>query len=617
MKDRSVAYSHLYPDLHDWPIHRLHADRDGFVTDLVAEVLRKINAEFPESTELLQTVIYAEKNRVRNERWKVDPPNELAFWRRMERRLVEGGLDTDDADDATVRQGILSAIVQRYAEEVVGNFSIPTFRFARRFLTFFFERLLTAASGRNLKRLIGAKVDLRERLIVGGEIDQLREVFPNHHVVIVPTHFSNLDSILIGYALDGFAGIPHSSFGAGLNLLNSGWVAFFINRFGAYRVDRRKKNAVYLEVLKSFSRLAIHRGYNSTFFPGGTRSRNGSLEDDVKLGLLGTAVEAQRRLLAEGSDKRVVLVPLVVSYHFVLEAKFLIQQYLRQTGKEQYLGAPSVQFSYKGFLKFLWQLFSSSSEIYINVGQPLDVLGNPIDSAGVSRIHKAKVSGASTNEADAGAGVVVNLADYFKRDGQIVKDAQREREYTKLLGEAVVDRFHRDNVVLTSHVVAFAAFRMLRQFYPDLDLYGVLRLAEEDFVFDLDILQGVIGRVQARLLDLERQGKVQLSGPMRGTPTEILRDGVENMQLYHQDPPLSLTTGRLISYDFHLLYYYSNRMAGYPLEVASKIAFDGGVRSVRAARLSLRSDVSDQPKNEPIITVSTSSPSTGSTSNPS
>ncbi len=572
MKDVSVVLPDLYPNLRDWPIYKLHADRDAFVRRLTDETLAKVNGVKPDLIELLQGVIYAEKTRTRNEPWKVDPPNEIAFWRRMEKTLVKGGLDPDDPDDREVRQGILRDIVTRYAEEVVGNFSIPTFRFARRFLTFFFNRLLNTAGGRNLRRLARAKVSLRDRLIVGGEVDKLRKLFVDHHVVIVPTHFSNLDSILIGYALDGFAGIPHSAFGAGLNLLNTGWVAFFINRFGAYRVDRRKKNPVYLEVLKSFSRLAIYSGYNSTFFPGGTRSRNGSLESEVKLGLLGTAVEAQRRLFADGSDRRVVVVPLVVSYHFVLEAKFLIQQFLRQTGKEQYLGAPSSQFSYKGFLKFLWQLFSSSSEIYINVGQPLDVLGNQLDSQGKSRTPSGKT---------------VELGDYFLRAGRMTQDTQREREYTALLGRAVVDRFHRDNVALTSHVVAYVAFRILRQFYPDLDVYGVLRLDEEDFLFDLSIMQSVIERVQTRLTVLEADGRIKLSAPLRRSPAEVLTDGVENMQLYHQSPPLSLNGGRLVSKDFHLLYYYHNRMSGYPLELASRLDFEGGVRSVRAARLAL------------------------------
>ena len=48
------------------------------------------------------------------------------------------------------------------------------------------------------------------------------------------------DSILIGYALDAFVIIPSFSYGAGLNLYNTGYTAYFMNRLGA-RVDRRKR----------------------------------------------------------------------------------------------------------------------------------------------------------------------------------------------------------------------------------------------------------------------------------------------------------------------------------------------------------------------------------------
>ena len=573
MTERTIERPHLYPDLRDWPIYKLHADRRAFVAQLEGESVERIARAHPELVEVLQQTIYAEKTRARKEPWKVDPPDEYAWWKRTERRLVEAGLDPDDRAEEAARREVLARIVRRYAEEVVGTFKISTFQFARRFLAFFFNRLLNTAAGRNLRRLARAKVNLRDRLIVSGEVEHLRTLFPDHHVLILPTHFSNLDSILIGFALDGFAGIPHSTFGAGLNLLNSGWVAYFINRFGAYRVDRRKKNPIYLEVLKSFSRLAIYRGVNSTFFPGGTRNRAGTIEREVKLGLLGTAVEAQRRLLAEGSDKKVVVVPLVLSYHFVLEAKFLIQEHLRRTGREQYLGAPSQQFSYRTFIRFLWQLFGSTSEIHLNVGQPIDVLGNPVDPQGRSL-------GAD--------GSALALREYFLRGGEVVEDGQREREYTKVLGAAIVDRFHRDHVVLTSHVVAYVAFRVLRQFHPDLDLYGVLRLVEDDFTFDMDLMQGVIERVQARLAELERAGRVKLSAKVRGgDAAEVLRDGVHHMQLYHRRKPLSLDKGRLSSEDYHLLYYYHNRLTGYPLAEASTLEFEGSVLSVRAARAAM------------------------------
>ena len=585
MKESSVQRPHLFPSLRDWPIYKLHARRKAFVRELEDEALRQLPRGGARLIDVLQETLFGEKTRVRKEPWKIDPPGEIGWWRRAERKLVEAGLDEGDADEDAERRRLLRRIVRRYAEEVVGDFRIQTFQQARRILTFFFNRLLNTAAGRNWRRFVGAKARLSDRLIVSGQVERVRRLFPDHHVVICPTHFSNLDSAIIGYGLDTFAGIPHSTYGAGLNLMNTGWVAYFFNRLGVYRVDRRKKNPIYLEVLKSFSRLAIYNGVNSIFYPGGTRSRSGALERDVKLGLLGTAVEAQRRLLAEGREEKVVIVPLVVSYHFVLEAKFLIQEHLRRTGREQYVGAPSRQFSYRSVLRFLWQLFSTKSEIYLNLGQPLDVLGNPLDDAGRSLDAR---------------GQPLDLAEYFRRDGALTADAQREREYTRMLGDAVVDRFHRDHVVLTSHVVAYVAFRTLTQFHPDLDLYGVLRLVEEDFLFDLSVMRRLIEAVQARLLELEAAGELQLSAAVRDDPNAILRDGIAHMSLYHQRLPLSMAGGRLVSQDYHLLYYYHNRLSGYPLRQASTIDFGGDVRSVRAARLAmLDADTDEDPDAEP------------------
>ncbi len=51
------------------------------------------------------------------------------------------------------------------------------------------------------------------------------------------------------------------------------------------------------------SRLSIQRGVNSLFFPGGTRSRDGAIETDLKMGLLGTVVEAQRAMVAKKTEQ--------------------------------------------------------------------------------------------------------------------------------------------------------------------------------------------------------------------------------------------------------------------------------------------------------------------------
>lgn len=552
MKDSTITRPHLYPDLHDWPIYKLHQKREDFVQLLEQESFNRILEENPDIVQVLRSTVYSEKTRTRKEPWKVDPPNEQQWWLKTEKKLIETDLASKAPEDIAKRSDLLHTIIKRYAEEVVGSFKISTFLFARKFLTLFFSTLLSTAV--SFKLWFSAN-RLKEQLIVSGQVDRVRKLLLKEQVVFAPTHFSNLDSLLIGYALDGLVGIPHSSFGAGLNLLNSGWVAYFINRFGAYRVDRRKKNPIYLEVLKSFSRLAIFKGINSTFFPGGTRSRSGHIEKNVKLGLLGTTVEAQRRLYESGSDKKVIVVPVVLSYHFVLEAKYLIHEYLKRTGKDQYLGKQSKQFGYRQFFNFLWQLFRSSSQIYLSLGQPLDVLGNAVDEKSVS---------ISPN------GTELNLKDYFSKNGQITSDKQREREYTKVLGKVLVDRFHRDNIVLSSHVVAFTCFNLLKQRHPDLDLYGVLRLStDEEILTEEEVLQA-IQMVVNRLKELEDQDQVKLSTPLRGTASEILKDGLKNIKLYHSKLPVKKKDNRLMSDNLHLLYYYHNRLEGYKLDTLFK-----------------------------------------------
>ena len=94
--------------------------------------------------------------------------------------------------------------------------------------------------------------------------------------------------------------MPPFIYGAGLNLFNISIFAYFMNALGAYKVDRRKKNLMYLETLKTYSKEAIQFGCHSLFFPGGTRSRSGIIESRLKLGLLSTAIEAQRANFQQG-----------------------------------------------------------------------------------------------------------------------------------------------------------------------------------------------------------------------------------------------------------------------------------------------------------------------------
>lgn len=549
-KEKNQIYPHVLPDIEDWPIYKLSEDRRNFVREIETATLRYFLKKPPaELRDIIAKAIYQERIRIREEPWKVDPPKERQFWKKIQRKLVSHSLDKNEEEAAKVNEEILRQILHRYSEEIVGTFNIRTFLFARKFLTMFFTRLLNTAAG---KSIWGSKYRLNDRMLVKGQVETVRSLFKKGNIVIVPTHFSNLDSILIGYALDTFAGLPSFSYGAGLNLYNAGFAAYFMNRLGAYRVDRRKKNTIYLETLKTMSNLSIQRGVNNLFFPGGTRSRSGSLETKLKMGLLGTVVEAQRELFAKGEDTKVFVIPMVLSYHFVLEAPFLIENHLRNIGKERYIKSKDDFYSIWKILQFAWKFFAESNTITVSFGQPLDVLGNAVDAEGRSYDKY---------------GNLLDVKEYFQSNGDVKGDEQREGEYTKILADRIVERYHKDNIVLSSHLVSFAAFEILKRNNSKLDLYGILRLPPDDFAFQEETLRDVVGQLKKQLIEMEQNGEIKLSEQIHWEVDRLIADGINRLGNYHLRKPLKYNkNGQIISESFNLLYFYHNRLENYNLE---------------------------------------------------
>lgn len=552
MTEGSKVYPHVIPDMERWPIYRLLNDRKNLIEeidDYTFQRILKLHGE--DLDDVIAKTAYMERIRIKEEPWKVDPPQDHVFWRKISKKLFgKPDEQLSDEEKKAKEEELLRRIIHRYSDEIVGTFRIPTFQFARRFLTVLFNRLLNTAAGRNMKRIFGTKYKVYERLLTKGEVEKIRTLMTKGTVVVVPTHSSNLDSMLIGYAMDAIVGLPSFSYGAGLNLYNTGYTAYFMNRLGAYRVDRRKKNAIYLETLKAMSNLSIQRGTNSLFFPGGTRSRSGSLENKLKMGLLGTAMEAQRTNYQKGKKEKVFIVPLILSYHFVLEAKYLIEQHLSYTGKEQYVRSKDEFYSLRKILKFGWTFFSQPSEITLSFGKPLDVMGNFVDDDG--------------NSFDR-FGRLLNLEEYFQAEGEVTENLQREQEYTMMLAERLVERYHKENIVLTSHIVAYAAFNILRKLHAHLDLFGVLRLPPDEFVFPMEMMLEIVSQAREILIEMNKQGKIKLSNQVYFEPQKLLEDGVRNLGVYHIEKPLIIEDGSLASQDFKLLYFYHNRLDNYKL----------------------------------------------------
>lgn len=548
----------VIPRIKDWPINLIAKKRDKILQETISEAVLQFNKMHPTLLGLrdqLQRTLYLERIRIKNEAWEVDPEDESEFWSKIKKNLLISDPRKMDEDISKEHhQEMLQDIMSRYANEIIGDFNPNMFWFARQMLGRIFARLFNAHFG-GFKGLFNPQEKLKDKLVVAGPVEKLRSLATKGTVILVPTHFSNLDSAIIGFGMD-YIGMPAFQYGAGLNLFNSKFFSFFMGNLGAYKLDRRKKNPIYLESLKSFSKTNVLAGAHTIFFPGGTRSRAGNIETDLKLGLLGTVMEAQRIHFEKNPANlapKIFIVPLTLSYHFVLEASSLIEEQLKRTGKEQYLVSDTPQVAGKGIWKFFWETFSKSTDITLSLGEPVDVFGNKLDENG--------------NSIDS-LGNRIEIRNYFVNKGILKSDDQREMIYTQMLGEYIVKGFYKNNVVYSSHVVTFVAFKLLSKKLHHPDIFTMMRTPEEDREILWDDFKSAVKRVIDELYVLNNKDLIKLAPHMTTKELdEIIELGIENVCLYHPNLPIMRNKeGNISSEDLKLLYYYHNRLKGYGLE---------------------------------------------------
>ena len=96
MKKNKGPFPHVFPNIKDWKIHKLHADRANFIKAINKEVFSRYkNKSNEEISKLIAKTIYSERIRIKEEPWKVDPPNEKIFWGKISKNLI---LDQDDEE---------------------------------------------------------------------------------------------------------------------------------------------------------------------------------------------------------------------------------------------------------------------------------------------------------------------------------------------------------------------------------------------------------------------------------------------------------------------------------------------------------------------------------------
>ncbi len=489
---------------------------------------------------LLNEVVFSELSRLESPRNRSEA-RQLSRWRDMSNRLLR----MSDAE----KRAALESLIRHYCRDIVGNFNPRVYRFAKDVVTPALSLLLSPVSG--VRDGMAAIMNAGSQVHIQGPVEQIRALGERGTLVLTPTHSSNLDSIVLALGLVR-AGLPPVTYGAGKNLFTNPFISYFMHNLGAYRVDRRLRFRLYKDVLKEYSTVLLERGYHSLFFPGGTRCRSNQIEDRLKLGLLGTSLAAFRNRAVSGDrDYRIFIVPVTINYQLVLEAQTLIEDYLAETGKSRFI-IQDDEFSRLGRLaEFGRKILAHEGAVTLRFGEPLDPVGNRVDPDGVSLDRRGRRIDPTTYLLDA--------------DGQLAADPQRDAEYTRLLGDALVEGFHRNLVLNSTQLVARVLFDRVAAQARTRDIYRLLRTSPGSRTVVVADLQSGLDRLRARVTDNPAWGRVS---PMwaRASADDIIADAMRALSTYHTHPVAVRHGDHVHVEDMKLCFYYQNRAAHIPVE---------------------------------------------------
>ena len=542
LSERPLRLPHIKPYVprpSDPSIFWFNSERD----DIVSEVVKRIcTAHEPDRARLeiaLNDAAFHEIRRLEKQHDE-EARDRLGYWRAMIRRVGK-------MDDVEQRR-VLHTIVTKMTRDVAGNFDPRVYRFARRAV----PRLIGGVM--EPRRMMAAAPEPLERVLkVQGDLEHLRHLQNEGSLVFVPTHSSNLDSIVLSQALE-ISGLPPVVYGAGKNLFTNPIISFFMHNLGAYRVDRRIRVSLYKDILKLYSQVMIERGYHSLFFPGGTRSRSGMIERRLKLGLLGSAVEAFTTNQVRRVDRPVWFVPTTINYGLVLEAETLVRDWLMEEGQARFIIEDDEFSRIDRWFAFFRKMVGMRGACIIRFGEPIDPFGNRVDGRGRSLTP---------------TGRAIDPGGYVEHRGKPVIDTVRDAAYTRELGEVLAKRYEEDTVLMSTQVVAHVLFRDLVQSTPGMDLFTRLRLRGE-IGLDREALCQGLGEARDRLCALEAKGRVRTSDVVKeDTPAELLERALNFWNGYHDSTAATLEGDRIVLGDPSLLLYYQNRLVPFAEDIAS------------------------------------------------
>jgi glycerol-3-phosphate O-acyltransferase len=262
------------------------------------------------------------------------------------RTLIDQVLRADAVRDLVASEGTRGSRghnraqkkARKYAYEIAADLSYPTVRVLERMLAWVWNRIYD-----------GIKLN---------GIERLRAAADGNELVYVPCHRSHFDYLLLSYILyrQGLS-LPYVA--AGINL-NIPVVGSILRRGGAFFLRRSfSGNRLYAAVFQAYLRELQTRGYPIEYFIEGGRSRTGRMLDP-KVGMLSMTTHA----FLQDSRRPVRFVPVYFGYEKLIEGRAFIDELTGEAKKKE---------SLFGFFRSLKALREHFGEVYVNIGEPIDL----------------------------------------------------------------------------------------------------------------------------------------------------------------------------------------------------------------------------------------------------
>jgi len=125
----------------------------------------------------------------------------------------------------------------------------------------------------------------------------------------------------------------------------------------------------------------------------------------------------------------------------------------------------------------------------------------------------------------------------------------------------------KNSIAFSSHVIAFVAYSLLEKMNRKLDIYGIIRLPEEDRKISFKVFKGTVENVVNELKQKAEKGETKLDRILYKSVDEVIEHGLYHLGICHDVKVIKKVDDDFINFeDVSLLYFYHNRLTGFGLK---------------------------------------------------